>query len=69
MLTLKDIFEHLEHVPRIIWFDNLSAAVAGIGEKGERKLVDQFYRFTLHYGFQAQFCTVERGREETGLLL
>ena len=27
---LKDIFEHLEHVPRIIWFDNLPAAVAGI---------------------------------------
>lgn len=46
---LRDIFEHLRHVPRVIWFDNLSAAVAGIGDKGNRKLVDQFYRFALHY--------------------
>ena len=61
---LKDIFEHLEHVPRIIWFDNLSAAVAGIGNQGNRKLVDQFYRFTLHYGFKAQFCNPGKGHEK-----
>jgi transposase len=61
---LKDIFEHLEHVPRIIWFDNLSAAVAGIWEQGNRKLVDQFYRFTLHYGFKAQFCNPGKGHEK-----
>jgi len=61
---LKDIFEHLEHVPRIIWFDNLSAAVAGIEDKGDRKLVDQFYRFTLHYGFKAQFCNPGKGHEK-----
>lgn len=61
---LKDIFEHLEHVPRIIWFDNLSAAVAGIGDHGNRKLVDQFYRFTLHYGFKAQFCNPGKGHEK-----
>lgn len=61
---LKDIFEYLEHVPRIIWFDNMSAAVAGIGEKGERKLVDQFYRFALHYGFKPQFCNPGKGHEK-----
>lgn len=61
---LKDVFEHLNHVPRIIRFDNLSAAVAGIGEKRERKLVDQFCRFTLHYGFQAQFCNPGKGHEK-----
>ena len=61
---LKGIFEHLEHVPRVIWFDNLSAAVAGIGEQGNRKLVDQFYRFTLHYGFKAQFCNPGKGHEK-----
>jgi len=61
---LKAIFEHLEHVPRIIWFDNLSAAVAGIGDQGSRKLVDQFYRFTLHYGFKAQFCNPGKGHEK-----
>jgi len=61
---LKDIFEHMEHVPRIIWFDNLSAAVAGIGDRGNRKLVDQFYRFTLHYGFTAQFCNPGKGHEK-----
>lgn len=61
---LKDIFTHLKHVPRIIWFDNLSAAVAGIGDKGERKLVDQFYRFMLHHGFKAQFCNPGKGHEK-----
>jgi len=61
---LKDIFEYLEHVPRIIWFDNLSAAVAGIGDQGNRKLVDQFYRFTLHYGFKVQFCNPGKGHEK-----
>ncbi len=61
---LKEIFEHLEHVPRVIWFDNLSAAVAGIGEQGKRKLVEQFYRFALHYGFKAQFCNPGKGHEK-----
>lgn len=61
---LKNIFEHLGHVPRIIWFDNLSAAVAGIGDHGNRKLVNQFYRFTLHYGFKAQFCNPGKGNEK-----
>lgn len=61
---LRDIFEHLRHVPRVIWFDNLSAAVAGIGDKGTRKLVDQFYRFALHYGFKVQFCNPGKGHEK-----
>ncbi len=61
---LKDIFEHLGHVPPVIRFDNLSAAVAGIGKKGNRKLVDQFYRFALHYGFKPQFCNPGKGNEK-----
>jgi transposase len=61
---LKDIFEHIKRVPKTIWFDNLSAAVAGIGEHGDRKLVDQFNRFALHYNFQPQFCTPGQGHEK-----
>lgn len=61
---LKDIFEHMERIPSVIWFDNLSAAVAGIEKHGNRKLVDQFHRFALHYGFKPQFCNPGKGHEK-----
>jgi len=57
------IFEHMKKVPAVIWFDNLSAAVAGI--KGqERTLTDRFERFALHYGFEAKFCNPDAGHEK-----
>ncbi|MDD3023807.1 MAG: hypothetical protein PHE26_07915 [Syntrophomonadaceae bacterium] len=42
----------------------LKGTVAEIGDHGNRKLVDQFYRFTLHYGFKAQFCNPGKGHEK-----
>lgn len=61
---LKSIFEYMEKVPTKIWFDNLTAAVISIGKGGERKLVEQFERFALHYGFSANFCNPYSGHEK-----
>lgn len=61
---LKDIFEHMERVPRVIWFDNLSAAVASIEDNGKRKLVDQFARFVAQYNFEPRFCNPRQGHEK-----
>lgn len=61
---LKDIFEHMGQVPNVIWFDNLSAAVAEIIGPSERKLTEQFLRFSLHYGFEARFCNPDAGHEK-----
>lgn len=61
---LKDIFEHMGQVPNVIWFDNLTAAVAGITGPSERKITDQFLRFSMHYGFEARFCNPAAGHEK-----
>ncbi|HBL49630.1 MAG TPA: IS21 family transposase [Firmicutes bacterium] len=58
-----DIFEHMKKVPEVIWFDNLSAAVAGINGQG-RSLTERFQRFSLHYGFEARFCNPDSGHEK-----
>ncbi len=60
---LIEIFEHMKQVPAVIWFDNLSAAVAGIDGQ-ERTLTERFQRFALHYGFEARFCTPDAGHEK-----
>ncbi|WP_284679390.1 IS21 family transposase [Aceticella autotrophica] len=60
---MKRIFEYIEHVPYKIWFDNLSAAVI-MGKNKERKLVEQFEKFALHYGFEANFCNPNSGHEK-----
>jgi len=57
------IFEHMKKVPAVIWFDNLSAAVAGINGQ-ERTLTERFERFALHYGFEARFCNPDSGHEK-----
>lgn len=62
--ALKRIFEHIGGVPIKIWFDNLSAAVTMVGKNRERKLVDQFERFALHYGFEHNFCNPGKGNEK-----
>jgi transposase len=61
---LKDIFEHIGYVPSKIWFDNLSSAVVSIKEKRERTLTDAFQRFSLHYGFEHNFCNPNSGHEK-----
>lgn len=60
---MKRIFDHIKCVPYKIWFDNLSAAVI-IGKNRERNLVEQFERFTLHYGFEINFCNPNSGHEK-----
>lgn len=56
-------FEHMKKVPSVIWFDNLSAAVAGISGQ-DRTLTERFRRFSLHYGFQSHFCNPDSGHEK-----
>jgi len=43
------VFEWIGGVPPEIWFDNLSAAVVGVGKGEQRELTETFRRFMLHY--------------------
>lgn len=61
---LQRIFERMGRVPTHIWFDNLSRAVVSVREKGERILTEGFQRFTLHYGFETNFCNPNSGHEK-----
>lgn len=61
---LKQLFAQAGGVPRKLWFDNLSAAVATIKGHGERGLTDMFHRFKLHYRFEAVFCNPNAGYEK-----
>lgn len=61
---LKTIFEYMECVPIKIWFDNLSPVVKEIRKNGERKLTDRFEKFSMHYGFQHNFCNPNSGHEK-----
>lgn len=58
---LKELMHCAGAVPRKIWFDNLSAAVAKVKGR-DRKLTELFRRFALHYGFQYEFCNVGQRR-------
>jgi transposase len=61
---LMRVFRHIGGVaPRLI-LDNLSAAVAEIGEGRERKLTDGFLRFKAHYRFEAEFCNPYAANEK-----
>ena len=57
------VFERMKQVPTVIWFDNLSAAVAGLSGQ-DRTLTERFRRFCLHYGFEARFCNPAAGHEK-----
>jgi transposase len=59
---LKWIFQHLGGVPRKILFDNLTAAVTI--KNRNRKTVESFDRFCLHYGFEAKFCNIGCANEK-----
>ena len=61
---LKTLFIKADGVPTRIWFDNLSAAVAGIDKNGERRLRELFVRFECHYRFEAIFCNPNSGNEK-----
>jgi len=56
---------HIDGVPRAIRFDNLTPAVKKILPNGERKLTEEYEKFVLHYGFEAEFCSCnEKGHVE-----
>lgn len=61
---LKRIFEYVGGVPVRIRFDNMTTAVAHMGEGTERTLAEGFSRFMLHYRFQADFCNPASGHEK-----
>ena len=61
---MKRIFEHIGGVPPVLRFDNMSTAVAHVGEGQERELTEGFSRFMLHYRFQAEFCNRAAGNEK-----
>ena len=61
---MKNIFDHIGKVPKEIWFDNMSTAVAQIKKGKERKLTDRFIQFMTHYGFKAKFCNPASGNEK-----
>lgn len=62
--AMQNIFEYMGGVPTRILFDNMSSAVAKILPNKNRKLVDQFSRFTLHHRYKADFCNVNSGNEK-----
>jgi len=61
---LKLLFEQAGGVPRRLVLDNMSAAVARIGEGEERVLTEAFMRFQLHHRFEVDFCGPARGNEK-----
>lgn len=61
---LISIFEHLDGVPRQIWFDNTKTIVSKVMKDGGRELTADFLRFQEHYRFEAIFCNVEAGHEK-----
>lgn len=61
---MKNIFEHIGAVPKEIWFDNMSTAVAQIKKGNKRKLTEGFMRFTAHYGYKPKFCNPASGNEK-----
>lgn len=61
---LKRIFEHMGWVPTRIWFDNLSPAVKEILKNGDRLLTERFAKFSMHYGFEHNFCNPNSGHEK-----
>lgn len=60
---LKDIFKHIGGVPREIWFDNLTAAIAFRKNK-DRILNESFEKFSAHYKFKHKFCNPISGNEK-----
>lgn len=61
---LKNIFEYMHCVPTRIWFDNLTPVVKSIKKYGKRELTDGFERFSMHYGFEHNFCNPNSGHEK-----
>ncbi len=61
---LQSLFRLIGGVPKIIRFDNLSAAVIKILSKEERSLTAMFKTFQWHYRFETEFCNPGKGNEK-----
>jgi transposase len=61
---LQNIMKHMGKAPFRMVFDNLSAAVAHIGNGSERTLTEGFKRFIEHYGIEPVFCNTSAGWEK-----
>ncbi len=61
---MKNMFERLDCVPKEIWFDNMSTAVATVKKEGKRILAKGFEKFALHYNFESKFCNTASGNEK-----
>lgn len=61
---LQNIMKHMVKVPFRMVFDNLSAAVAHIGNGKERTLAEGFKRFVEHYRIEPVFCNTSAGWEK-----
>ena len=59
---LKDIFEYIGGVPRVLVFDNAT----GIGQRVGRQVREAqlFQQMRAHYGFLAKFCNPYSGHEK-----
>ena len=59
---LKDIFEYIGGVPRLLIFDNAT----GVGRRIKDKVIETelFQRFRAHYGFMVRFCNPHAGHEK-----
>jgi transposase len=62
-----EAFEHFSGVVERCSYDNLSAAVAHVGEGKQRILTDEFRELKGYYNFQCNFCQPgEKGAHEKG---
>ena len=61
---LQVLFHLIGGVPRVIRFDNLSAAVTKILSGTDRALTEMFKQFQWHYRFKTEFCNPGKGQEK-----
>lgn len=59
---LKDIFEHIGGVPRVLVFDNATGVGRRVGE--EIREAQLFQQMRAHYGFLVRFCNPNAGHEK-----
>ena len=61
---LQVLFHLIGGVPRVIRFDNLSAAVTKVLPGTDRALTEMFKQFQWHYRFKTEFCNPGKGQEK-----
>lgn len=64
MDALTRIFEHVNSVPKEIWFDNASTVVKRFINRHEKEINDHFLRFSEHYGFKVITMNPASGNEK-----